>query len=70
MLNGLCITDFDIAFDFCLTSLFIWRLLQVRPGVHRSSEEPKWIAGARFLQTGCSSCHLTNSFRAMKEYLI
>ena len=39
---------YEASFTFCITSLFFQRLLQVRPGPHRSPGEHWCTAGVRF----------------------
>jgi len=57
-----------LCFRFSLTSLFFWKLLQVRPLRVPNRKSPTTNQHP-FLQAGCRSCCPTNSVRALKENL-
>jgi len=58
----------DEGFSFCLISLVVWKLHQVRPGVIKGLQRRTfgdcrgWIS----LQAGCRSCHPARSVRPLR----
>ena len=58
----------DEGFSFCLTSLVVWKLHQVRPGAIKGLQRRTfgdcqgWIS----LQAGCRSCHPARSVRPLR----
>jgi len=53
---------------FSFSLLFNWNIfLDITPGYAASPKGLSQTAGSRFfLQTGCPSCHLTNSVKTLK----
>ena len=69
--KGSCISCYNTAFGLCLTSLFLWNLLQV--GLGSSVGFQKNLCGLlvrEFLPPRCPSCHPTNIVKAVSFEIV